>query len=327
MRIFKKLLPPVLGLILFAGVNGLLSFLFIPYQYTRVNIHKLETNDYDTLILGSSHGGSAIDPAVLRKLDGRSAYNAAAGGQYPLDNYYLLLDALKGHEVERVIYECDPSYWLHTDPFNRNARYQLGQMAPSWVRLRYFLDAFSGKDIRYVFMPWCFYSTAWPEIRDRVRLKLSPAYANYEIGIFQDSAQVFTEDGFTAIADSSEGSREIPQLAFTEASAASVEKNLAYVERLCRLCRDRGIALTVVTTPLPETTRRENEAFYREAHAMIASLASDCGARFLDYTSPVGTDEMSRLDHDYADEAFSDAEGHMRVSTAQAFTAALAEEL
>ena len=68
------------------GINALLSYMLIPYQFTRMKIHTIETEDFDDLILGSSHGSAAIDPAVLSEKTGRTCFSAAAGGPACLPN-------------------------------------------------------------------------------------------------------------------------------------------------------------------------------------------------------------------------------------------------
>jgi len=197
MRTFKKLLPLLAGIAVFLVCNQILNYLLIPYQFTRMKIHRIETESWQDLILGSSHGCSALDPAVLTEKTGRSCFNAAAGGQYPADNYYLLLDACRHHKPERVIFEYDPAYWIAGDPFNRNARYQLDVMAPSVVRARYFFDQFFNSDLRQVLMPWLAYRRDHLRIRQTLAVKQSEAYRTFSSEPFSTEYQTCRADGFT----------------------------------------------------------------------------------------------------------------------------------
>ena len=321
MRTFKKLLPFLVGLIAFLCINSLLNFLFVPYQFTRVKIHKIETESFDDLILGSSHGSSAMDPDVISGHTGRSCFNAAAGGQFPCDNYYLLLDAMREHAPGRVILEYDPSYFVVRDGFNRNARYQLHEMAMSGVKARYFLDQFFPGDIRYVLMPWSLYSLEKSAMENNIRRKTSDIYRSYSVEPFIDSAQACGENGFVAIADESSGERSTPELFFSESNSRAVEENRKYFEKILQFLSESGIEAVVVMTPVPDSTRDKNEAFYLKAHEMMTGLAGRYGAKYLDFVVPDEGDSFRGMSWD--DELFSDGEGHMRVSTARSFSGLL----
>lgn len=326
MRIFKLLLPFAAGLAVFLALNTALCFLMIPYQFTRVKIHRAETETFDDLILGSSHGSAAIDPSVLTEVTGRSCLNAAAGGQYPRDNYYLLLDACREHKPGRVIFEFDPTYWVSEDNFNRTPRYQLSMMEPSLTKLQYFMDLCLPGDIRYCLMPWFLYQTKPEEMRRIAGRKLGEAYRTYSVEPFSEGDQVCEESGFIAISDQANGDRSVREFSFGEGTGSYVKENQARFEQLVRCCREQAIELVVVTTPVPLPTRSANEAFYREAHGLMQALSEKYGFRYLDYVMPE-EDASEHLKARWRAKSFSDAEGHMRVSAARRFSRMLARAL
>ena len=326
MRIFKKLLPLIIGFALFLGFNALMNYLVIPNQFTRVKIHKIETKEYKDLILGSSHANTAVNPAVLKEKTGRSCYNAAAGGQCPKDNYYLLEDALREHSVERVILEYDPTYWLFLDRFNGTARYQLSVMEPSAVKLAYFADLCLSGDLRYVFLPWSLYDVSVERMQKNVKQKGKKSYRKYWTKPFSNATQTFHKNGFTELKDFAVSDKSTPHYSFGEGKEQYVEENREQFERILKLCKEKDIEVVVVTTPVPRETFLENEEFYREAHEMMQELVEPYGARFLDFAAPEEGDETEP----YAvwdSEDFSDGEGHMRGSAANAFSEILAEML
>ena len=94
MRIFKRIAVPILFLAILMGVNAIFNYLLIAYTFTRYKLHKIETEAFDDLILGSSHGATNIDPAYVSSVTGRSAFNAAQGEEFPVDSYFFLKDAL-----------------------------------------------------------------------------------------------------------------------------------------------------------------------------------------------------------------------------------------
>ena len=327
MRIFKKILPCAAGICLFLAINTLLCFLIIPYQFTRVKVHHIEEDEIQDLILGSSHGASALDPSALTAETGRSCYNGAAGGQYACDNYYLLKDARRNHNTERVIYEYDPSYWLRHDSMNANARYLQSVMEWSPVSLAYFRDLCLGADLRYALMPWFLYDIKTQEMSGRVELKLSDSYRTYGTALFTDSVQAFEEDGMIALADSSNGSREIPVLSYGPETEKTEREQWKQFERLLEYCERNGIDLVVVTTPVPESTYLANESFYRESHDKMSKLADQHHFSFLDYASSSLAEGCEGRDFLWEESSFSDAEGHMRVTPAKAFSALFAKHL
>ena len=340
MRTFRKLLPLAAGIAFFLAVNLLLGYLMIPYQFTRMKIHRIETEDFQDLILGSSHGCAAMDPDVITLKTGRSCFNAAAGGQYPLDNYYLLRDACREHKPERVIFEYDPAYWIAVDPYNRNARYQLDVMENSGVKAGYFLDQFFSNDLRCVLMPWFEYRRDYDRIGENVAVKRSEAYRTFSSEPFDTEYQTCMENGFTAISEDIVRSEAIPELAFTPENEGYVQKNEKAFLRLVDLCEEQGIELVVVQTPLPPSTADACRAFFEEGSRKMTALAQSRGFTFLNFVPDAsdasdapGVSDVSNPsdapaeDALWTDDDFSDGEGHMRAGSARRFSAMLGEKL
>ena len=322
MRTFKKLLPILAGLAFFLGVNLLLNYLIIPYQYTRFKIHTMETKEFDDLILGSSHAGAAVNPEVMNSKTGRSSFNGAAGGQYPRENYYLLLDACRSGKPGRVLLEYDPTYWIVKDSFNRNARYQLSCMSFSKVKMQYFLDSCIGGDLRYVLMPWALYRDSFGSISKTVAVKNSDEYKNYGLEPFEEDGQSCSEDGFLSIPNRLWWDQTPSEPEFTEQTKSIVLDNRRWFEKTVEYCKQHGIELVVFTTPVPESTLKKNKTFYGEAHELMAQLAKEKEFIFLDYVMP--DEDMNSLKfiarQSWEDDDFADFEGHMHKNTARRFS-------
>ena len=325
MRIFKKSLPIIIGLLAFLCLNLLLNYLFIPYQFTRMKVHRVETETFQDLILGSSHGCAAFDPSVISEATGRTCFNAAAGGQYPMDNYYLLKDACREHTPQRVIYEFDPAYWISIDGFNRVARYQVDVMRLSTTKAAYFRDLCLNGDFRYVLMPWFLYKDSFLNLKRIVSVKQSEDYRNYGTASFSNSYQTCREDGFTAIHGDGKRNMTVPVLSFGEDKEKQVRKNRDYFEKTAAFCRNHDIELIVVTTPVPEETAEANSDFYREAHEMMSELSDQYGFVFRDYV--YADDAEGSRNEKMPSEDFSDGEGHMFEDAAKRFSAGFAENL
>ena len=329
MRTFKKILPVLAGLALFFGVNALLNYLIIPYQYTRFKIHTMETRAFEDLILGSSHAGAAVNPEVMSGKTGRTAFNGAAGGQYPRENYYLLLDACRHAAPKRLILEYDPTYWIVSDSFNRNARYQLSCMAWSEVKADYFSDSCLTGDLRYVLMPWSLYRDNFGNIEKTVAIKNSGEYKQYGIEPFQEDGQSCREDGFLSIPNRLYWDETPSEPAFTEENRKIVLENRRYFEKTVDHCRKQGIEIVVFTTPVPASTKEKNEAFYKQAHELMADMAEEHGFVFLDFIMPDESLQALRFiaGQDWEENQFADSEGHMHKITARRFSRVLGKTL
>lgn len=71
MHSFKKILLLVVGILALVGINLGLNYGLIPYSYVRIMMHQIETQEYDTLLLGTSHGLNGISPKVIEEKQGR----------------------------------------------------------------------------------------------------------------------------------------------------------------------------------------------------------------------------------------------------------------
>ena len=323
------LVPALVVLLLFFLLTRLLTWLIVPYQYTRMKLHAIETETFDDLILGTSHGVAAIDPETLSGVTGRTAYNAAAGGQYPRDLYYMLKDAASDHAPERVIYEYDPTYWLHTGGMNNTEVYLVDQMRWSGTKVQYFAASCLDSDFRNALMNWYLDLGNISKIGEHVKEKRSDDYRNYGTEAFADPNQTVNKNGFIAINDDVEGNRTIevhPLIGEAEAYEKAFAENRKWFLKTAAFCRERGIGLVVVETPVPPSTLAADRAFFEDANRRMREMAEAEGFIFLDYVTGPEADAAAQAG--LMDDGCSmDAEGHLHKSAAYRFTALLGEAL
>ena len=169
MRIFKRILIPILFFAVLFGINTVMNYLMVPYTFTRFKVHTIETETFDDLILGASHAGTNISPAVLSGITGRTAFNAAQGEEFPVDSYYFLKDAARDHKPGRLIYEFDPNYWITAQEISSNYAGMFAEMQFCPAKLQYFFAKMWKADFRTAFAPWYFYRAQVGELADRLR--------------------------------------------------------------------------------------------------------------------------------------------------------------
>lgn len=86
MHNFKKLVSPVILMIIIICVNEMLCFAAKPYSFFRFDMHNLENGEeYTDIFVGTSHGKAAIAPEVVDQYTGGNSINMCLGGEYLSD--------------------------------------------------------------------------------------------------------------------------------------------------------------------------------------------------------------------------------------------------
>ena len=320
MRNFKRILAVLLVAGLLAGLNEGLMYLLYPYTYTRADMHHIITDEYEVLLVGSSHGKCGLDPQVMAEVTGRKTLNVCQGGQYPVDSCHLVMEAARHQNIKRVIYELDPGYWV-TEP-NQSADYVTFYQEMPWstVKLSYFADKMMKADFRTVLFPWYFYRNQIKRIPEFVHQKQSDVYKNYGIEPFASEVQTYREDGFIARhpLPSDRQQEDVPHLwQFSEPEKDSVEG----FEKMVRFCKKEGIQLIVVTTPIPKATYEKYKSHYEAAEQYFTDYLEKLQVPYYCYLNTQESDIPQDL------EEFADYDGHMYEEAAGRFSRIFAENM
>jgi len=89
MHNFKKVLKTFLVLVVCVALLAALDLALYPCTFMRNDVHAVVTQQFDDIIVGTSHGKMDIDPEVMQEVTGRSGHNLCVGGEYGIDAYYL----------------------------------------------------------------------------------------------------------------------------------------------------------------------------------------------------------------------------------------------
>ena len=84
MHNFKKIIKTIVVVAVCVTLLAGLDMALYPCTFMRNDIHAVVSNQYDDIILGTSHGMTDIDPAVMEEITGRSGHNVCVGGGYEL---------------------------------------------------------------------------------------------------------------------------------------------------------------------------------------------------------------------------------------------------
>ena len=105
MHNFKKVLKTFLVLVVCVALLAALDLALYPCTFMRNDVHAVVTQQFDDIIVGTSHGKMDIDPEVMQEVTGRSGHNLCVGGEYGIDAYYLVKLIKEKQNPKRIIYE------------------------------------------------------------------------------------------------------------------------------------------------------------------------------------------------------------------------------
>lgn len=301
-------------------LSSFMSWLLFPYLEMHHTVHVMGEPDYDTLVVGTSHGKAAIDPAILKNELGMTAINACLGNERMVDSYYLVRYAAEHTELKCVILEVDPSYWVLPAQVNPDSLRIYHEIPGGVLKARYAFDKLRKEDARDLLFEWYLYRNQIFNIRERWKEKRSEEYKNCDITRFSNALQIYREDGFMSI------NRPETPAEKTDVPVAwnpdNVEDDiLPMLDKLKAYCDKKGIELIAVTTPIPENTYQNGLPGTSDSEAYMSARMEERGIVYLDYM------HASRSGISLSPDDYNDNDGHMYWDTAIAFTEVLASDI
>ena len=147
-----------------AAVNAWLCARMLPSGDLLKAVRNTEGEAYRTLLLGTHLMQADTDESVLLRMP-EAAVTAAAPNLHMREQYYLLRDACRKHELSQVVLEYDPSRWTGNATDDPVARALLRHMSWSGVKASYAKELFAGRHLRYLLFPWLWYTgSADPDV-------------------------------------------------------------------------------------------------------------------------------------------------------------------
>lgn len=323
MRNFKRLkriAKTALFFLAVLAVNSLLNYVFIPYSYVRVDYHNIEENNYDMVFAGTSHGKCGIDPTTVDMVTGKKSVNMCLGGEYLSYTYYKVKEICRHHVPEEIVYEVDGGYWMTEEYIGTDSCSVFKEMKWSGIKAEFFLDRLFDKDFRVTLFPWYLYRKEYKMIPENIENKLSGRYKNFVQDVFSNAAKEYRKDGFVYCYPVPDECKDFKN--FMPWDSDKVQKdNEKYLKKLAEFCREKEIKLTLLITPIPDTTREMYKQEYQSQHEYFAGLAEAYGLRLLDFNYEL----LDGFDKSLA--SYVDCEGHLNGEAAIKFSKILGEYL
>ena len=303
-------------LVFLALVNSLLNFVLMPAgNFTRRMLEDLHRSEpLDVVFCGSSLALYHFDPDVLEPaLNARVFDLGASSADFPA-SYYLLKEMFRTQSPRLVVLAVearqyarqqeDPLVYVSLAPYLKSPL----------IRARYYWA--TAQDGSYLdrLLWWRGYHVKGPRSAlQNVREKLFPDPDPAP----QDGLQ-YVRDGYVYV-DPSAPAAHLPDTVDETGPEDFTGESREYVQKIARLCRQHGVQLMLVNTPLPAQALRAMPRYF-EADAAIAESARQAGVPY--YNFNLARPELFSP----RPEMFRDL-SHMNADGARAFSAAFASFL
>lgn len=319
MRNFKKIIKITIFAVLVGIIFSICDYVFIPSGYVRVILHTLNNSEenYDCIILGASHGRSAVNPYKLDEELGTNALNLCIPSETIDDSYYLLKESCRNNDVKTVILDMDYQYWYNLVKNDFSDSFIYYQLEPSQVKMEYFFSNLLKKDFRIPFSRWTNYISDFNGIKEKVSLKQTDAYRNYEVGgaVISGADGPYVGKGFFSRNPGGHAGRGyVPRFVWNE---SKVDKDvLAKFKDIVDYCNDKGIKLICVTSTITPATVLTKTA--ENSSKFFNEITSKYEIEYYDFNL-LRQDVMPRTNLD-----FGDWDGHMCGKLADRYSSIMA---
>ena len=281
MHNFKKFLKTITVIAVCILILVMLDMALYPCTFMRNDIHAVVNNQYDDIILGTSHGMTDIDPAIMEEITGRSGHNMCVGGEYEIDAYYIAKLIAEEQKPSRIISEKEEgnNYLLfyHEFPFSKS-------------KAEYFWNSIAKCNFRTILFPWYEYSLSYElgKVKETFSQKWN---RDYDISHLKSATQEYHESGFIERYPVDTSKLKMEDLKLFDKKQINTQ-NLEYLGKLIDFCKENGIEFVAVTTPVPIDTLRAYSDNFNEAWKYFGEYFDERG---ITYLNGKAAEEYSRV--------------------------------
>lgn len=318
---YGKWFRVIIFIVVFLCINEFLSINLVQSSVTRLIVHDMkepnnEENSYDCVFFGQSHTTYGVDPQVISQETGMIVDNAAIGGEYARDMYYMALEMYSHYTPKMVVIDVDFGYFINlTDDQNTIVNTLVYNNYPlSYRKFSYALATLPQKEFRAALFPWMNNRDNYYCMEGIFWLKRTDEYKNYDPkAVTQiEPCDTYKGNGFLYRDRTYERPEENLGIWWNE---ARVDNTISpkYFKKLVELCRSKGSEVVMISSPMAyETmTRQDSYAEYGQAAEYLNNLAKESNITYYNFNL-VKKSSYERFSTDYWD-----ADGHMYGDTAQ----------
>ena len=319
MHNFKKFLKTITVIAVCILILVMLDMALYPCTFMTKDIDAVVNNQYDDIILGTSHGMTDIDPAIMEEITGRSGHNMCVGGEYEIDAYYIAKLIAEKQKPSRIIYEIDPGYFVSEKEEGNNYLLFYHEFPFSKSKAEYFWNSIAKCNFRTILFPWYEYSLSYElgKVKETFSQKWN---RDYDISHLKSATQEYHESGFIERYPVDTSKLKMEDLKLFDKKQINTQ-NLEYLGKLIDFCKENGIEFVAVTTPVPIDTLRAYSDNFNEAWKYFGEYFDERGITYLNFN----TQYFKAFSHDLKD--YTDYDGHMNGKAAEEYSRVLANIL
>ena len=257
-----------------------------------------QEQNFDVLLLGTSHVMNGVSPMDMWEQDGIVAYNLGVPGCRIASSYWILENALQYTTPRMVVLDC--AYLLDRKSHdNINYMHRIFDSMPlRKVKIEAILDMYDQeKDIARFLFPFSLYHNRWDELTEN-DFFYEPVYGTM---------------GLVASCD-------VTQAVFPDFSATEINEidnvSTQYLQKIISLCRQREIEVLLTFIPFNFSEQSKNDAAY------VRQLADE---NSIGYLSPEDLIAYVNCDTDYMNN--NEDNSHLNLSGAHKISYYLSDYL
>ena len=291
-----------------------------------------QTDDIDTICLGSSLAAHAYDPAAIDPICGTASFNMSTPWQETAESYLGLKEAMEHHDIKRVIYGVDYSAFigepnLYPARVFENEKWKGDPFTERFSDLAYMLDnndwLFDERSINWLF-PWTEQqaSGGGSGILRNMKMRVDGTTLIEAAEINEEDWHYYgrgygNEDLVIDYNDSAE--QDFAKVAQFSGRPFS-EKKLQGLADMVELCEANGIEFIAFAPALPDFSLISLDDYYENISTQIREVVEAHGGAFYDFNVANPSFYQAQEDH------FEDYQ-HYNAAGGSAFSAAFAKLL
>lgn len=298
-KFIKITVKVLLLLVVLLCINAIIVFCTYEKSEYAGTIDKMyeEENNIDILILGSSHAHVSFDEKYMSDVLKKNVYNAGTPVQKPDAAYYILKEATKTNDIEKVY--LDMFYYMyHDNPKERtNAQLEFiylvsDEMKWSMDKIHFLMDACPTESYLNAFVKGsrnAVYLMDIKKVEEVIKLK------RHKVQEEEVTASYYTSESEYSMCVKT---TEDYQLSKNNLSDYSRK----YLKRMAELCRDNNIELVLLATPMTDY-QLSIIGDYDDYVSNVRELADEMQVKYRDYnlckkeSLGIGDDCFSDIHH------------------------------
>ncbi|EYE88719.1 hypothetical protein Q428_06420 [Fervidicella metallireducens AeB] len=285
-------------------------------KYKWHEFYNMPEESIDLVFLGSSHAYRSFDPFVFDKEIGLKSFNMGSPLQKPVESYYVLKETLEYQKPSVVIFEV---YWaiFNDEKYFSTKIWNFDSMKPSPAKFGYLLNVFDTDQYLSALFKSIRYHENTGEYIKILTGKGSKKFTeiNYNIKPKNYKGKGFVIEN--KVAEKEDIVKEFKgRVKETTAEFRWDKKQIRYLDKIIKLCKEKNIELILVTAPVAPSyfdAMQKYKYNYEDIHNKVKEIALENKLEYIDYNLK-NSEAALFSDKDFSDNNHLNYEGAQKIS-------------